>query len=59
MHYSPVLYSKIQLTESAQGKRKQCLVRAVSEHPVFQHTHTVACYVVGSSHDVTLSTVIL
>ena len=57
MNYSRVLYSKVQLTESAQGKRNQSLFRAISEYPVFQHALT--CYVVGSSRDVTLSAVIL
>jgi hypothetical protein len=46
MHYSPALYSKIQLTESAKGKRKQFLVRAVSEYPVFQHTHLTVMWLV-------------
>ena len=57
VHFSPALYSKIQLTESVQGIRNQCLVHAVLEYPIFQHTHTF--YVVGSSRDVTLSAVIL
>jgi len=57
MHYSRALYSKIQLTESVLGKRNQCLVHAVLDYPVFQHTLT--CYVVDSSHDVTLSAVII
>jgi len=47
MCYSLALYSKTQLTESAQGKGNQSLVHAVSEYPVFQHTFTF--YVVGSS----------
>ena len=40
MCYYLALYSKIQLTENAQGKKNQCLVHAVSEYPVFQHTFT-------------------
>jgi hypothetical protein len=55
MHYSAALYSKIQLTESAQGKRNKSLFCAVLDYPFFQHT----CYVVGSSRDVMLSAVIL
>ena len=57
MHYSPALYSKIQLTESAQGKRKQCFVHAVSRVSSFFNTFTF--YVVGSGCDVMLSPVVL